>query len=140
MEKTNMEIEASKRILLEKLRNNGCRITKQRKLLVDILLRERCNNCKEIYYLAAKKDPKIGMATVYRMINTLEEMGALKWRNEYTVYENRSPMFRSFQVEFADTTIIELKEESLYAVLEKGLDADGKLKGRKVKKVLLKKE
>ena len=39
-------------------------------------LQEECTCCKEIYFLASKKDPNIGMATVYRMINLLEEIGA----------------------------------------------------------------
>ena len=78
-----------KKHILNQLRESGCRITKQREVLVDVILREKCNNCKEIYYLAAKEDPSIGMATVYRMMNTLEEIGALKWRNEYKICDQR---------------------------------------------------
>ncbi len=33
---------------------------------------------REIYFLAARKDPNIGMATIYRMINLLEEMEHLR--------------------------------------------------------------
>ena len=32
---------------------------------------------KEIYYEAAKRDPSIGLATVYRMVGTLEDIGVL---------------------------------------------------------------
>ena len=69
--------------ILKKLREQGCRITKQRQLLLDIILQEECTCCKEIYFLASKKDPNIGMATVYRMINLLEEIGALKRKSAY---------------------------------------------------------
>lgn len=63
--------------IMEKLKENGCRITKQRKLLLDIILENRCSSCKEIYVQAAKADRTIGMATVYRMVNALEEIGVL---------------------------------------------------------------
>lgn len=63
--------------IMEKLKENGCRITKQRKLMLDIILENRCSSCKEIYVQAAKADRTIGMATVYRMVNALEEIGVL---------------------------------------------------------------
>ncbi|MBQ7796534.1 MAG: transcriptional repressor [Lachnospiraceae bacterium] len=125
-----------KKVILEQLREQGCRITKQRELLVDIILKERCNNCKEIYYLAAKQDPNIGMATVYRMMNTLEEIGALKWRNEYRICEQEgSP--KHCLVEFQDSSSMELKQEILHEILERGLEARGYLKGRRVKRVMI---
>ena len=58
----------SKECVIQKLKDNGCRITKQRLILLDIILEGNCNSCKEIYYKAAKKDSSIGTATVYRMI------------------------------------------------------------------------
>ena len=36
--------------ILERLREQGCRITKQRQLLLDIILQEEYSCCKEIYY------------------------------------------------------------------------------------------
>ena len=53
--------------IVDRLRREGCRITKQRKIILDIILQEECTCCKEIYFLASKKDPNIGMATIYRM-------------------------------------------------------------------------
>ena len=41
--------------ILKKLREQGCRITKQRQLLLDIILQEECTCCKEIYFLASKR-------------------------------------------------------------------------------------
>ena len=67
--------------IIEKLRERGCRITKQRQILLDVILKEECSCCKEIYYKAARRDSKIGMATVYRMMNMLEEIGAEKLQN-----------------------------------------------------------
>ncbi|MDE6233418.1 MAG: transcriptional repressor, partial [Lachnospiraceae bacterium] len=62
-EKTQMK----KEIVIQKLRERGCRITKQRLILLDIILEENCSCCKEIYYKASRMDDKIGSATVYRM-------------------------------------------------------------------------
>jgi Fur family transcriptional regulator, ferric uptake regulator len=75
-----------KDIILQMLKKKGCRITKQRMMLLDIILEEDCSCCKEIYYKASKIDPKIGTATVYRMINTLEEIGAISRKNMYKVH------------------------------------------------------
>ena len=68
-ERTQMQ----KDMIIERLREQGCRITRQRQLILDIILAEECSCCKEIYYKASKLDHKIGSATVYRMINTIEE-------------------------------------------------------------------
>lgn len=74
-----------KQIIINRLKEEGCRITKQRLMLLDIILEDECSSCKEIYYRATKKDPTIGTATVYRMINTLEEIGAISRKNMYKV-------------------------------------------------------
>lgn len=63
--------------IIERLKANGCRMTKQRQVLLDIILENRCCSCKEIYYQASKKDETIGMATVYRMVKILEEIGVV---------------------------------------------------------------
>lgn len=74
-----------KQIIINRLKEDGCRITKQRLMLLDIILEDECSSCKEIYYRATKKDPRIGTATVYRMINTLEEIGAISRKNMYKI-------------------------------------------------------
>lgn len=78
-----MSVQEKKSYILQELRKNGCRITNQRQLLIDIILQDECCCCKEIYYQAIKKDPTIGMATVYRMVKTLEETGLIKRKNLY---------------------------------------------------------
>ena len=64
--------------VIEEMRKKGCRITKQRKLIVDIIMNNEFTSYKEIYYRVIKEDPTIGMATVYRMINQLEEMNVIR--------------------------------------------------------------
>ena len=68
-----------KSIIISKLRERGCRITRQRRIILDIILDEDCSCCKEIYYKACKQDSSIGAATVYRMVNTLEEIGVCRF-------------------------------------------------------------
>lgn len=74
-----------KELVLQKLRDKGCRITKQRRLLLDVILQEECSSCKEIYYKAKKEDDRIGTATIYRMISLLEEIGAISKKNMYKI-------------------------------------------------------
>ena len=83
-----MSNSAQKEIIVQKLRERGCRITKQRLILLDIILEDEYSSCKEIYYRASKIDNKIGTATVYRMINTLEEIGAINRKNMYKIVYN----------------------------------------------------
>ena len=63
------------------LKEHGYRLTEQRKLIVDIIANEEYTCCKEVYFLAHKRDNSIGIATVYRRINTLEEIGAISRKN-----------------------------------------------------------
>lgn len=67
--------------IIKMLKDWGCRMTKQRRILLDIILEDNCSSCKEIYYRASKKDKSIGTATVYRMLNALEEIGAVTRKN-----------------------------------------------------------
>ena len=60
---------------IKELRERGYRITRQRQVLIDIILENEYSCCKEIYYKAVQKDENIGSATVYRMLKTLEEIG-----------------------------------------------------------------
>lgn len=72
-----------KEIILKKLKENGRRITKQRELLLDVILENRCSSCKEIYILASKADHTLGAATVYRMVKQLEQIGVISRQIEY---------------------------------------------------------
>lgn len=73
-------------MIIEKLKEGGGRMTKQRLMLLDIILENDCASCKEIYYKASKMDSKIGVATVYRMMNALEEIGAIS-RHSFSINE-----------------------------------------------------
>lgn len=76
-------MDREKERIIAKLKANGCRITKQRMELLDIILENRCSSCKEIFYRASRQDESIGIATVYRMVNALEEIGVVSRRIVY---------------------------------------------------------
>lgn len=63
------------------LKENGFRLTEQRKTIVDVIVNEEYSCCKEVYISAHKRDESIGIATVYRMIQVLEEIGAVSRKN-----------------------------------------------------------
>ena len=81
-QKTN---KMQKDMIISLLKQSGGRITKQRLLIIDIILESECTCCKEIYFKASRIDNKIGTATVYRMINKLEEIGAISRKKMYKV-------------------------------------------------------
>lgn len=131
--------QMQKEIILQKLKERGCRITKQRLMLLDIILEEESSCCKEIYYKASKKDKKIGTATVYRMINTLEEIGAINRKNMYKVAcGEECRVENACTIEFNDDTIIKLSANKWNQVIRKGLEACGYLEGRNIQSVIVK--
>lgn len=133
------EIQMQRELILQKLKERGCRITKQRLMLLDIILEEDCSCCKEIFYKASKQDKNIGTATVYRMIHVLEEIGAINRKNMYRIAcGDICQMENACVIEFDDESSIELSAKSWHEIIEKGLEASGCRKGRNVKSVTAK--
>ena len=131
MQQRNMQKDA----ILNRLRQRGCRITKQRMVLLDIILDGDCSSCKEIYYKASKIDPSIGSATVYRMINMLEEIGAINRRNMYRVSctqpcdeledEAQKSGKHACTIEFDDNSSIVLTQKAWNQIIQAGLSVCG---------------
>lgn len=129
--------QMQKEIIIEKLRERGCRITKQRLVLLDIILSEECSCCKEIYYKASKLDKRIGSATVYRMINTLEEIGAISRKNMYKIACGKEcAVENACTIELDDDTVIELSAGKWNQIIQSGLIACGYTKGQNVRSVV----
>ena len=84
-----MEIKTLSKVelVLKELRRQGKRITGQRRIILEIILNQEWENCKDIYYEALKRDPAIGIATVYRMLDTLEETNILEKQCSYHLNE-----------------------------------------------------
>ena len=109
-------------LIVEKLREHGCRITKQRLALLDIILENECSCCKEIYYKALKSGHKVGSATVYRMLNTLEEIGAINRKNLYRIaYAEHCNKKDACTIELEDGSIHHLTAKEWNLVLKRGL-------------------
>lgn len=117
------------------LRREGFRVTRQRKILIDIILNEECTCCKEIYSLASKQDRGIGVATIYRTISALETIGALKRKNPYQLCCRKQEVNGKFLVELEDGAVIELDQSSLYEVVGKGMKQCGYSQGKLVKAI-----
>ena len=122
-----------KDVIIRRLKENGFRITRQRKLLIDIILEEKCTCCKEIYILASKKDPGIGTATVYRTVDALEQIGALKRKTTLQLFGQERTACRKCLVELEDNSTVELDCEAMEKVIEKGLKHCGYSDGKRVK-------
>ena len=144
--------DEQKELIIQQLREAGCRITKQRLVILDIILNSDPSCCKEIYREAAKIDKNIGAATVYRMVNTLEEIGVLNRKNMYQVdctscenqcqdgdceCETCATCETNVVVTMDDGDRLVLDRNQLRDVLEAGLKATGQLKDQKIARVAL---
>ena len=122
--------------IIEKLKENGCRITKQRLMLIDIILENDCSSCKEIFYKASKADHRIGVATVYRMINALEKIGAISRKNMYKVEcSDNCGAQGGCEIILDDNTICRLSPGNWNKVVREGMRRCGYLKNQKIAKI-----
>jgi Fur family ferric uptake transcriptional regulator len=65
------------------LKSRGFRLTNQRRIIVETLLRKLGThlNARELLDLAQEEDPSIGIATIYRTIELLNSLGMLNMGN-----------------------------------------------------------
>ncbi|MCF0131819.1 MAG: transcriptional repressor [Pseudobutyrivibrio sp.] len=145
-----------KELIIQQLRDAGCRITKQRLAILDIILNQDPSCCKEIYREAVKVDKNIGSATVYRMVNTLEEIGVLNRKNMYQVdcsscskncdgaecqdansSNSCSGCGTNMVLTLDDGTHIILTKEELKSVLFDGLKYQNRIANQKIEKILM---
>lgn len=125
--------DLQREIIIQRLREKGCRITKQRLMLLGVILEQDCTSCKEMYYKVNEIDASIGMATVYRMVSLLEEIGVFSRKNLYKIScgmecnkENACIM------EFDDNSYCRLSARAWYEVITEGLKACGYGEGKRL--------
>lgn len=73
------EKEEKKKQIMQELKERGFRTTRQRDLIVNVVL-EKVNETpgiQELLSYAQAEDPTIGMATIYRTVEVLVQMGYL---------------------------------------------------------------
>lgn len=111
---------------------------RQRHIILDIILDEDCSCCKEIYYKACKQDSSIGAATVYRMVNTLEEIGAISRKNMYKFtgsdVDEELECVPCCRMELDDGTVLQLSDRKFRQVLTCGLESCGYMTGKRIVK------
>ncbi|MDF2878877.1 MAG: transcriptional repressor [Clostridia bacterium] len=66
-------------IFKERLKAKGCKLTMQRRSVLDVLVAhaEEHLSTEEIYERVKKNYPEIGLATVYRTVQLFEDMGII---------------------------------------------------------------
>lgn len=121
--------------IIAKLREKGCRITKQRLLLLDVILENQCSSCKEIYAEASRTDATLGIATVYRMVNMLEEIGAINRKNLYKVAFPEGGR-QTYMIVLDDKTTYQLSAKKWRDVVSAGLSTYGYLKKQNVVSIM----
>jgi len=76
------------------LNATGARLTSQRSVIMDIIQRsDKHLDANEIFHRAATKIPRLSLATVYRTLNKLKELGIieeLSFHNDHHHYEAKS--------------------------------------------------
>ncbi|MGN0136082.1 transcriptional repressor [Anaerotignum sp.] len=137
MDLEKFRIQMQREMILQKLKEGGYRITKQRIAVIDIILENDCGSCKEIFYKTAKINKKIGAATIYRTINMLEEIGAINRRNLYKLSDLTGGSGEEMVlVLLEDGEELQLTSEEWNEVLQMGLQACGYLEDEKIVSVV----
>ena len=122
--------------IIERLKENGCRITRQRRILIDIILENDCASCKEIFYKASQEDDRIGVATVCRMINALERIGAISRKNMYRI-ESGESCAGGCDIVLEDDTVFSIPKEKLDQIVRDGIRRRGYLRdGKKILRIV----
>jgi len=84
----NMGKEIKKEVWIKNLKDNGYKLTEQRKEILGFLSKEIYpRNADDIYLELNKKNSKIGMATVYR---TLDLLSSLKLIHKINIGSNKA--------------------------------------------------
>ena len=122
--------------ILERLRQGGYRITRQRIALLDVILERECTCWKEIYFQVHKKMPQIGIATIYRMMNTLEEIGAIQRKSTYQLNSAGSYLVDNCIVEYSGGVQICLSKDNFHRVVEEGMKNLGLSREKTVQQVI----
>ena len=127
----SMNLAMDREEIYVRLREKGFRLTEQRKAIIDVILSENCTCCKELYYCVTKKMPEIGLATAYRMVSVLEEVGAVKREGSFKVCAINPPG-EKWELVLDSGRVITLEDATLKKVIESGLRNEGFINDEKV--------
>jgi len=79
-------------LLKEHLAKHQLKLTRQRELILNVFLKMEHISAEQMYRLLSRKDPHIGLATIYRTLNLFCEAGLAQARHfgTQTQYDNVS--------------------------------------------------
>lgn len=114
--------------LKEKLKAQGCKLTPQRRSILDVIIDNGGSHlsAEEIYEMVKKKCPEIGLATVYRTMQMFDEIGIVykhnfdDGRSRYELQNNEDHQHHHL-ICINCGKVIEV-EEDLLEQLEKGIE------------------
>ena len=103
---------SQKEEIIERLKEKGCRITKQRKILIDIILENDCASCKEI--------------------------GAISRKNMYRIESGESCGGEGgCEIILEDDTVFRMPKEKLDQIVRDGIRRRGYLRdGKKILRIV----
>ncbi|MCT6871696.1 MAG: transcriptional repressor [Bartonella sp.] len=106
----------------KELRKAGLRITRQRRIILDILANILDHpNAYEIFQRASQQDPTISLSTVYRTMKALEEVGAIE-RHEFeggpSRFEQASSEHHDHLIDIDTGDIIEFRSDLIEKLQE----------------------
>ncbi len=110
---------------LRKLESKGLRMTMQRRHIIDILTHSQCTSPKELWYEARQYVPDLGIATVYRLINRLEQIGVLSKSRNLGMQEHQNLQIISVLNPQGEEMLSAGETLSLNEVVRDGLVARG---------------
>jgi Fe2+ or Zn2+ uptake regulation protein len=89
MRKGNVTSDEIKRKLIETLKKNSLKLTRQRLEIIEVLSRDRSHpSARDIFHKVRQKVPSVSLSTVYYTLNLFKKDGAIKELEFYDM-ENR---------------------------------------------------
>ena len=126
-ENEKYSVDALTEDTIRKLEQSGLRMTIQRRHIIEILTSSKCTSPKELWYEAKEYVPDLGIATVYRLINRLEQIGVIsKARN--LGMQNVEPKLGTLKDKTGNIIKKEGSTQELAALIKQGLMTSGKIK------------
>ena len=126
-ENEKYSVDALTEDTIRKLEQSGLRMTIQRRHIIEILTSSKCTSPKELWYEAKEYVPDLGIATVYRLINRLEQIGVIsKARN--LGMQNVEPKLGTLKDKTGNIIKQEGSTQELAALIKQGLMTSGKIK------------
>jgi len=109
--------------IIDRCETRGLRLTQQRRIIASVLEMSRDHpDVEELHVRAAARDAGISLATVYRTVKTLEEVGILEkvdFGDGRARYEDAERDHHDHLIDMESGRVIEFVDEEIEALQEK---------------------